>query len=156
ELTVKAARRGLEGRAVTIPDGVAALFSCGRGQFSFETDELKHGVFFHYVIEALKGGAKNKDGEVTWDGLGLYVRREVSRNVEKLVGGGAAQTPALLSNIEGESPVLLAAGGAAREPKPGEYEAHAGAVRSLAISPDGKLLASAGGDGVIRLWELPS
>jgi len=29
-------------------------------------------------------------------------------------------------------------------------------VRTLSYSPDGKTLASAGGDGVVRLWDLPS
>jgi uncharacterized caspase-like protein len=39
------------------PAGVVALFSCSQGERAFEHDELKHGVFFHYVIEALRGQA---------------------------------------------------------------------------------------------------
>src|SRR4051812_49710753 len=35
-------------------------------------------------------------------------------------------------------------------------KAHEQLVYSLAVSPDGKTLASAGFDGVVKLWELPS
>jgi formylglycine-generating enzyme required for sulfatase activity len=92
------------------PRGTAALFSCKSGERAFETDKLGkkgHGVFFHFVLEGLKGKAKNSDKEVTWAGLAEYVTRNVNRTVPKLIGGGAKQTPHLLANLEGESPVLV-------------------------------------------------
>ena len=50
------------------PGGVAALFSCSEGQVAYEDDDLKHGVFFHFVIQGLKGKADeesgNRDGKV--------------------------------------------------------------------------------------------
>jgi uncharacterized caspase-like protein len=33
------------------PGGVAALFSCSPGERAYEHDDLKHGVFFYFVIE---------------------------------------------------------------------------------------------------------
>jgi hypothetical protein len=92
------------------PRGTAALFSCRGGERAFETDKLGdrgHGIFFHFVLEGLRGKAKNEDNEVTWDRLTEFVKRQVSRQVPKVIGDGAKQTPHLLANLEGESPVLV-------------------------------------------------
>jgi uncharacterized protein (TIGR03000 family) len=104
---------------VTLPNGVGVLFSCKAGQRAFETARLArkgtkgHGVFFYHVLEGLEGKARTGDGEVTWDSLGAYVRREVPRRVPELIGGGARQSPHALASIEGEPPVLLRPGAAA-------------------------------------------
>jgi hypothetical protein len=92
-----------------LPRGSAALFSCKSGERAFESDKLGggHGVFFHHVIEGLKGEAKNKRGEVTWGQLAEYVTEAVSDEVPKLIGGGARQTPELKVNLTGKSPVLI-------------------------------------------------
>jgi TPR repeat protein len=89
--------------------GTAALFSCKSGEKAYESDKLGkgHGVFFHYVIEALKGKAKNDKGEVTWTRLAEYVTEKVADDVPVLIGGGARQTPQELTNLIGKSPVLL-------------------------------------------------
>jgi hypothetical protein len=41
------------------PASVAALFSCSEKEVSWEDADLNggHGVFFHYIIEGLKGQA---------------------------------------------------------------------------------------------------
>jgi uncharacterized caspase-like protein len=90
--------------------GIAALFSCSAGQRAFETDKLGggHGVFFHHVIEALGGKARNEDGEVTWDDMTSYVKRQVPRSVVKVIGGGAQQSPHLVANLI-NTPVLMRA-----------------------------------------------
>jgi formylglycine-generating enzyme required for sulfatase activity len=95
------------------PKGTGALFSCASGERAYETDKLGkgHGVFFHYVLQGLKGAAKNKRGEVTWDRLTEYVKEKVSDEVPTLIGHGAKQSPHKIENLVGKSPVLLKAGG---------------------------------------------
>jgi formylglycine-generating enzyme required for sulfatase activity len=88
--------------------GIAALFSCAASQKSHESAKLGkgHGVFFHYVLEGLNGAARNEDGEVTWDDLTAYVKRQVPKAVRKVIGGGAEQSPHLVSNLV-NTPVLV-------------------------------------------------
>jgi len=116
--------RGIDGdTAPKPPKGVAALFSCSGGERAFEHDKLKHGVFFYHVIEGLKGKAKTEDNEVTWDSLRAYVKRQVSREVPVLMGGGAKQHPNEVGNLSGEPPVLVRLAGASALSnawKPGE------------------------------------
>ncbi len=64
-----------------LPKGLAAFFSCQPGQISFEDKDLKHGVFFHFVIEGLKGKAANRDGRVTLPSLQDYVYSSVKNHV---------------------------------------------------------------------------
>jgi tetratricopeptide (TPR) repeat protein len=91
------------------PKGTAALFSCSSGQRAYETDKLGggHGVFFHFVLEGLRGKAGNKEHDVTWDSLTEYVKQQVSRQVPKLIGDGARQEPQVVADLVGESPLLL-------------------------------------------------
>ena len=58
--------------------GVAAFFSCSRGQKAYEDDRSKHGAFFHFVIEGLRGEASDFKDEVSLLELGAYVQRRVS------------------------------------------------------------------------------
>ena len=58
--------------------GVAAFFSCSRGQKAYEDDNSKHGAFFHFVIEGLKGEASGGKDDVSLLELGAYVQRQVT------------------------------------------------------------------------------
>src|SRR4051794_15645253 len=50
--------------------GVAALFSCSGGEKAYEDPDLKHGVFFHFVIKGLQGEADfDDDDKVDFDEL---------------------------------------------------------------------------------------
>ena len=66
--------------------GVAAFFSCSEKEKAYEDDELRHGVFFHYVIEGLRGAAAPEKGEVTLLALGEYVTRNVGDRVRAAYG----------------------------------------------------------------------
>src|SRR5215470_17214659 len=82
------------------PAGVVALFSCSRGERAFEHDELKHGVFFHYVIEGLQGlAAPEGEREVTVGDLESYVQRAVDRFVRSRFG--ASQKPERRGQVSG-------------------------------------------------------
>jgi formylglycine-generating enzyme required for sulfatase activity len=95
---------------VTVPKGVGAMFSCASGQVAYEVDKLGgrgHGLFFHFVLEGLKGKARNSDDEVSWSALADYATRQVSRQGPKILGDPSLkQTPQVLANFVGESPVL--------------------------------------------------
>jgi TPR repeat protein len=99
--------RGLRLNKELVPEGVAALFSCKTGQVAYETNKLKHGVFFHFVIEALKGKARLDRGKITWSALVDYVTEKVDDEVPDLVGGGARQTPHEIKNFAGRSPLVI-------------------------------------------------
>src|SRR5262245_23312368 len=61
------------------PKGIIAMYSCSEGQRAYETATYKHGLFFHYVLEALRTEEnQNERGDVTWDRLAGYVSRHVS------------------------------------------------------------------------------
>jgi hypothetical protein len=119
----KAARGGRSGvdgdSAPRPPSGVGALFSCSAGQRAYEDDGLKHGVFFHFVLQGLKGKAKDPDdGDVTFEGLATYVKKQVTRDVPKRIGGGARQAPTLnAGELSGEPAVLLTINVAEQETK---------------------------------------
>ena len=71
------------------PPSVAALFSCGEKEVSWQDSTLGggHGVFSHFVIEGLKGAADREHGngndEVTLDELTGYVRQNVFQFVRE-------------------------------------------------------------------------
>lgn len=88
------------------PSGVAALFSCRAGEVAHESDAVRHGIFFHHVIEGLQGKAVNSRGMVTFASMADHVSHCVVEDVPKLVGGGARQSPNLKADYSTE-PVLV-------------------------------------------------
>jgi enterochelin esterase family protein len=94
------------GQRVAPPGGMAAFYSCSKGETSFESEAIKHGVFFHFVIEGLKGKAASKKGEVTLEALAAYVKNNVDDYVRDQISPKHAQTPHLVSDIRGQVPLV--------------------------------------------------
>jgi formylglycine-generating enzyme required for sulfatase activity len=87
------------------PASVAALFSCSEKEVSWEDAELDggHGVFFHFVIEGLKGGADvDGNNEVSLLELTEYTQKAVSAFVRRK--HATSQLPRLRGDI---GPVTL-------------------------------------------------
>jgi sulfatase modifying factor 1 len=104
-------RRGVNHvNVAALPEQTGVLLSCKAGEFSFEHKSLGkkgHGAFFYHVIMGLKGAASERNGDITWDDLGSYVRKRVPAKVRELFGAaGGVQKPNLISNISGEPAVL--------------------------------------------------
>jgi len=84
--------RGIEGKRVSLPEDTAIMFSCRKGQRSFENEELKHGLFTHCVLEGLRGGAA-RDGDIAWADLVAHVNRRMASSDMKTHLGTGIQTP---------------------------------------------------------------
>ena len=82
-----------------VPKGVVALFSCAAGQEAFEWPGLKHGIFFHHVIEWWQGAADDGDRQVTLDEVVAYARTK-TQNFAR-INLDVSQTPQLKSEFEG-------------------------------------------------------
>ena len=83
-----------------LPGNSAILFSCSKGQQALEHEQAGggHGVFFHQVIEGLRGAAVDPEtGEVGWDELVGYVRKRVNPLARKLDPEGARRADELFS-----------------------------------------------------------
>ncbi|MBY0458519.1 MAG: caspase family protein [Gemmataceae bacterium] len=92
---------------VGLRPGVAALLACSRGQKSYESADLKHGVFTHAVLTGLRGRAADKSGVVTLDALAAHVRQMVPATCAKVINGDIEQHPHLIANLAGPPVVLI-------------------------------------------------
>ncbi|MFO0811156.1 MAG: caspase family protein [Gemmataceae bacterium] len=80
-------------------NSTAALFSCSVGQRSFESPDLKHGVFFHSVLEGWRGKAGDPAARLSWLELAVYVSRDVPRYVQET--WQAEQRPEMVGSMRG-------------------------------------------------------
>jgi len=114
----------------SVPGGMAVLFSCSSGQFSWEHDAIGHSVFTYHVIEYLSGRAENRFYEserADLNGLVYYVAKRtndyvISKNLSSdgqlpVMRGSSANWPLgnldvsdEISNSLGMKLVLVSAG----------------------------------------------
>ena len=93
------------------PGGTAAFFSCSANQRALECQKLKHGVFFHHVIEALRGDAdagtakRPADGKVTLAELSEHVSVSTYDYV-RLQFRGSKQAPELKGEFRLSIPII--------------------------------------------------
>lgn len=67
----------------SVPGGMAVLFSCDNGQFSWEHEELGHSVFSHFALQYLNGKADPAfyDGGLDVDNFVAFVRKRTNNYV---------------------------------------------------------------------------
>lgn len=76
--------------------GIIGFYSSTAGEESAETDKLQNGVFTRVLLNGLKGGAKDKDGQVTLHTLDAYIKQNVSAQTK------GKQTP-IVENTTGDA-----------------------------------------------------
>lgn len=95
--------RGMSGlhasAASRAPRGVVAFFSCSAGQIGSEHDQLQHSLFFHSVLEGLKGEAVDSSGKITLAALSKYVQKKVPAQVRELF---PRQKSKQIPNVQGD------------------------------------------------------
>jgi TIR domain/Caspase domain len=102
-LTPASGRTGIHPGFMTLMKGrgVTAVLSCAEGEVSCESDQLKNGLFSHFLIQGLKEQAKTADdqGIELVDLFSLVRRRVVEYSHRK-------QIPQMISNGEGDVAIM--------------------------------------------------
>jgi formylglycine-generating enzyme required for sulfatase activity len=96
------------------PKGIAAFYSCGPSQKSFEydPDEVKagkqpaHGLFMYRFLEGLNG-ARSSNGMVTLESVAAHVKDTVPVDAKRVISVRANQDPEVETKTIGK-PVVLA------------------------------------------------
>jgi len=87
-------------KMVEPPGGVAAFFSCSRGQKSYEHPERQNGIFAGFVIDALAGaGDLDRDGEVSLAELEQFTVKQTQRFTRTRLG--ESQVPERRGTVRG-------------------------------------------------------
>ena len=90
------------------PKNGAVFSSRSKGQFARESPKLRHEVFFHFFIEALKDPKlADEAGEVMGSRVQEFVAKKVEKYVREEIDEGARQEPHEITDITGRSPVLV-------------------------------------------------
>ena len=111
--------KGLEGvDDYPVEQRMAIFFSCSARQRAWENKNAGggHSVFTWCVLEGLRGGAKDSDGDITWLGLVKYVDKAMKKDETK-AWLGKPQEPALSSKVSKDVLLAKLEGGTKIDPK---------------------------------------
>ena len=104
----RGAAQGFDASRLPVPpkgSGIVELFSCGKGEVSYEDEDKRHGLFSYYLIEAI-GNPKadaNGDGFVTVDEAKQYVDQQLAELFRTDPHyRGKSQTPTINGQHSGE------------------------------------------------------
>jgi len=148
--------RNEPGKAATAPRSFAAfqaaagtriLFSTRAGKVSYENDDLRSGVFTHFLIEGLQGGAAGSDGQVTFRDLSEYVTASVRDYGLKR---GDVQVPYDAGEAAGDFLIARKAGAAPESHDPGVRQS--GAPGRQSMFEEGVRSRAAGKPGEALDW----
>lgn len=93
------------------------MVSCGPDEFSYEDDSVGHGIYTHFLLEGLKGGAlRDQHGFVTVTTLAPYVTEQVESWCKAKLKS-PIQRPWFTAQISGDIPLALPAA-SPKEPEP--------------------------------------
>ena len=102
-----------------VPEGIAAIYSCQKGQKSYYDPDRKRGIFFDHVVRAWRG--EYTDGPPTLEAFFSKVKTKTKADADGTFQ--AAQVPEIKRVITGGGEWLLGTAVAAvarGEPKPGD------------------------------------
>lgn len=71
----------------------ALLFACSVGQRAYEWPEFKQGFYSYFLVNGLRGGAKEAQGRVTVGSLSDFVEKRVPQSTAQIMGDDVKQTP---------------------------------------------------------------
>ena len=97
-----------ETRPATLPPRWSVLWSCSAGQSAYEDPRVQHGVFAHFLIEALRGSADaSDDGRITFSELSEFVNESTNRHVAERLE--KSQMPQVLTPADSTTSVEIVA-----------------------------------------------
>lgn len=95
---------GFDGSTIhALSNKMVVFFAAQSGQRSWESHDLQHGLFTFFLLQGLRGEAKDQDDEVTLASLTNYVSKRVERESQNLLGSAIsyAQRPNAIQNSRG-------------------------------------------------------